>query len=57
MRLRSMGYEGLVVGITGNALSDQIIEFKNAGVDEVLTKPVDIELLLSLVFNHPLSIV
>jgi CheY-like chemotaxis protein len=56
-RLRRMGYDGLVVGITGNALSDQILEFKSAGVDEVLTKPVDIEMLLSLVVDHRLSIV
>jgi CheY-like chemotaxis protein len=43
--IRKLGYRGLVVGITGNALPDQISAFTfiAAGVDLVLPKPVDIE--------------
>jgi len=44
--IREMGYNGLVVGVTGNAMdSDQQI-FKDAGADAVFTKPIKAPLLL-----------
>ncbi|KAI0339670.1 hypothetical protein BDW22DRAFT_1455391 [Trametopsis cervina] len=39
-RLREMGRKDFVVGVTGNALLDDQQEFYSAGVDHVLTKPV-----------------
>lgn len=50
--IRRKGYNGLVVGVTGNVLNDQIDSFKSSGVDEVLSKPVDINLLLILLNQH-----
>eukprot|EP01038_Epipyxis_sp_PR26KG_P009382 gene9382-12641_t len=35
-----LGYTGPIVGVTGNALPEDIVTFKAAGVDYVLTKPV-----------------
>ena len=39
--IRSMGYTGPVIGITGNALREDIAEFKAYGADDVLPKPLD----------------
>jgi CheY-like chemotaxis protein len=41
-----------VVGVTGNALPEQISNFKLAGVDEVLPKPVNIAELLTVLQHH-----
>lgn len=51
-QIRKMKYYGLVVGVTGNALPEQISDFKLAGVDEVLPKPVEIAQLLSVLQHH-----
>lgn len=58
--LRQNGYSGLVVGVTGNVLSDQIESFKNSGVNDVLSKPLDVNILLNLLnqyHNHGSSLV
>ncbi|EIW75099.1 hypothetical protein CONPUDRAFT_85430 [Coniophora puteana RWD-64-598 SS2] len=39
-RLREMGRDDFVVGVTGNALIDDQRQYLEAGVDHVLTKPV-----------------
>ena len=38
--LRSEGYAKLVVGVTGNILDDDVIEYLGAGADMVIGKPV-----------------
>lgn len=43
--IRNLGWRGIMVGITGNALPDQISDFLAHGVDCVLTKPVDMNVL------------
>jgi CheY-like chemotaxis protein len=43
-----MGYNGLIFGVTGNALQSDIDLFKESGANEVLTKPLDIQLLNTL---------
>ena len=40
--IRMMGYIGVVIGVTGNALPEDITEFKCHGADAVLSKPLDI---------------
>ena len=35
-----IGYDGIVVGITGNALPDDLTYFKDHGANTVITKPV-----------------
>ena len=41
--LRSNGYNGLIIGITGMTESQDIEDFRAAGADCVLTKPVTLE--------------
>jgi CheY-like chemotaxis protein len=38
--MRNVGYEGPIVGITGNILSEDTDYFKSHGATEVLPKPV-----------------
>ena len=40
--LRKAGYEGLVIGVTGNVLQDDIDYFMQCGADAVLSKPLSI---------------
>lgn len=39
-RLRELGRKEFIVGITGNALKEDQVEYMDAGLDKVLTKPV-----------------
>lgn len=41
--VRKLGYKGLIIGITGDVDPSSVINFKKKGVDEVLSKPIDIE--------------
>jgi CheY-like chemotaxis protein len=45
--LRGQGYEGLIVGVTGNSLQTDIDAFLEAGVNRVMTKPLDIDAFLA----------
>ena len=47
--IRSLGYKGLIIGVTGNALQEDIDTFISNGADKVLIKPVNIEQLLSII--------
>ena len=42
-KLREMGFSNLIVGITGSALQEDLNEFMNAGLDAVLTKPLELK--------------
>ena len=37
-----LGYKGLIIGVTGNALPEDIANFKDHGADDVLVKPLKI---------------
>ena len=50
-RLRANGYKNLVVGVTGNVLDEDVIEFQTAGADIILGKPVRMN-LLSTILHH-----
>jgi len=39
-RLREIGYRNLLVGVTGNALETDVLQFEQAGADIVLSKPL-----------------
>eukprot|EP01038_Epipyxis_sp_PR26KG_P006124 gene6124-8442_t len=43
--VRKNGYKGLVIGVTGDAYPDQIENFKKQGVNQVLCKPLNMDLL------------
>ena len=47
-RLREEGYAKLVVGVTGNILDDDVVEYLAAGADMVMGKPVKLVLLKKL---------
>jgi DNA-binding response OmpR family regulator len=38
--LRNNGYCKIIIGLTGNSMEDELVEFSNAGADLVLTKPL-----------------
>jgi CheY-like chemotaxis protein len=40
-KIRLMGFGGLIVGVTGNALAEDVDHFLKKGADAVLTKPLD----------------
>lgn len=39
-KIRELGYQGKIFGVTGNGLQADVDEFMNHGVDEVLIKPL-----------------
>ena len=41
--MRAMGFEGLVVGVTGNVMADDVALYLQAGADRVLFKPVVVD--------------
>lgn len=46
--LRQGGYGNLVVGVTGNVLDEDVLQFHSAGADMVIGKPVRLNLLQML---------
>jgi CheY-like chemotaxis protein len=40
--LRKAGYSGIVIGLTGNVLQDDVDHFLRSGADAVLSKPLNI---------------
>ena len=40
LELREMGFDGVIVGITGNALPEDIQRFLDSGAEDVLVKPI-----------------
>lgn len=43
--LRELGYEGMILGVTGNVLKEDVDFFLQHGADDVLPKPVSMALL------------
>ena len=41
--MRDMGYEGLIIGVTGHAMPAEVQDFLNHGANLVLTKPMDMK--------------
>ena len=37
----SMGFHGIILGVTGNAMQDDIKDFIESGADDVIIKPLD----------------
>ena len=50
--LRTMGYTGLIVGITGNALGSDIEYFQESGADYVTTKPLNVAELVAVIRHY-----
>ena len=47
--LRTMNFRHYIIALTGNSLDDELEEFSNAGADIVLTKPLKMPLLDTLI--------
>ena len=47
--MRDAGYPYLIVGITGNAMQDDLDEYLSSGADLVLTKPVQVSVIDKIV--------
>jgi CheY-like chemotaxis protein len=41
--IRSLGYRGIIIGVTGNTLPHDIHTFLSSGANEVLAKPVEVK--------------
>ena len=50
-KLRSEQFPNLIIGLTGNVLDDDVAAFERAGADVVLSKPLKVNLLVSLIEN------
>jgi CheY-like chemotaxis protein len=53
-RIRELGYDTLIVGLTGNILPEDVAYFKNHGVDTVLPKPFVLKDLEAFWMEHGL---
>ena len=51
-RMRDSGYKGVIIGVTGNSLPEDIALFLREGADSVIIKPVDIGLLQEILFGR-----
>ena len=49
---RDLGFIGLIVGLTGNVMTDDINRFKMSGADYVLSKPLSIESLVKIIYSE-----
>ena len=47
-RLREMKFSNMIVGVTGNSMDEDLLEFSNCGADLVLTKPMTRACLVTL---------
>jgi len=54
IKLREGGYGNLVVGVTGNVLDDDVVQYLAAGADMIIGKPVKIA-LLRMLLRHVLE--
>ena len=53
--LRELGYAGIIIGVTGNALPEDVAYFKSQGANEVLPKPMDIGELKKILIGEYLT--
>lgn len=55
-KMRELGYTGLVLGVTGNALVEDVADFKANGANEVVIKPLTVAKFKEAVMNHNKSL-
>jgi DNA-binding NarL/FixJ family response regulator len=51
-KIRELGFYGLIVGVTGNALPEDVKTFERSGADAVLLKPLDVPMLKRWLLNY-----
>eukprot|EP00981_Chlorochromonas_danica_P009031 scaffold2431_cov185-Ochromonas_danica.AAC.5 len=47
-KIRALGYSKLLIGVTGNAMDVDVIDYETSGADLILTKPMRMEALQKL---------
>ena len=47
--IRDLGYKGLIIGLTGHALSEDVKDYLDSGADKVIVKPLRKEVLFGLI--------
>jgi len=47
--LRALGFDKMIIGITGNSMEDELADFRKSGADLVITKPLKIVTLDALI--------
>ena len=47
--IRDMGYRGVILGVTGDALAEDVETFLQAGADKVVTKPIRADHFIQLI--------
>ena len=52
VELRRCGYKGVIIGVTGEDDDDTRQQFKSAGANDCLTKPVSHDTLVSAIVTH-----
>ena len=50
-QIRELGYQGFIIGVTGNVLSKDIEQFMNYGANRVLKKPVSRSVIHSILVS------
>ena len=50
--IRGLGFTGLVIGVTGNTLPEDVKDFLNHGADRVLGKPLRLAALKQLISEY-----
>ena len=55
IRIRRLGYMGLIVGLTGNGTDDDLERFRCAGADFVLVKPMHVQSLVDIINRYTLG--
>ena len=48
-KIRALGFEGIIIGVTGNALPEDIRIFMANGADRVLSKPLELNILFEAI--------
>lgn len=41
--IREMGFQGVIIGVTGDLMDEDVKEFENCGADAVMAKPLDLK--------------
>ena len=54
--IRSLGYIGLIVGVTGVTTSEEVSNFLSSGANRVISKPVDLKILNDIIAGTTKSI-
>lgn len=53
--VRQSGYQGFVLGVTGNVLKEDLDEFMLAGCNQVVTKPINYATIINILEQGQVS--